>query len=374
MRILIVGAGIAGLTLANLLRQRGLNPVIIEQRSEIKPRGYVLGLWPFGGRVLKGLGLYPKLESVSQSLVDFNIGGVGGQIFHTFQVQKIGQSFGNIQMVRRSELSALLAAPCLDDIRTNLSILSMTQEDAEVQVGFDDGSSEVFDLVVGCDGVGSDVRKMCLPNAQERDTGWSGFGWWTDPSVLPADAMSEYWDAGRKFCALIPAPGALCTFVGVPNSAVPSGDDAALFEGLQAQFGDMGDAVTSAFEARDGSKPIYRQDFRTLSMETWSNGRVMVIGDAASAFFPFGGLGIGGSMAMESAAVLADELSRTDAHFVTNALASFEQRRRPRLETFEKAMQSVVDVKLANETPVPEMMGHMAEMFKSFRQLLSDPI
>ncbi len=62
-------------------------------------------------------------------------------------------------------------------------------------------------------------------------------------------------------------------------------------------------------------------------------GRVVLLGDAAAAFLPTAG--IGASMAMESAAVLADELSRTDTHFVEHALSLYVKRRRDRLERIQ---------------------------------------
>jgi hypothetical protein len=56
MRVLIVGAGIAGLTLSALLRQKGIKPQIVDRASDFAQAGYMLGLFPMGNRVLHGLG------------------------------------------------------------------------------------------------------------------------------------------------------------------------------------------------------------------------------------------------------------------------------------------------------------------------------
>lgn len=61
-----------------------------------------------------------------------------------------------------------------------------------------------------------------------------------------------------------------------------------------------------------------------------ARGRTTLVGDAAAAFLPTAS--VGASMALESAAVLADELSRTDPAYVPNALALYERRRRTRVE------------------------------------------
>lgn len=68
LRILIVGAGVAGLTLAALLRQRREAPVIIEHEPALASTGYMLGLYPIGARVLHGLGLYESYLSKSVTM------------------------------------------------------------------------------------------------------------------------------------------------------------------------------------------------------------------------------------------------------------------------------------------------------------------
>ncbi|MCK5392682.1 MAG: NAD(P)-binding protein, partial [Deltaproteobacteria bacterium] len=64
MRILVVGGGIAGLTFAALLQQRGFKPTVVERIPEYGTVGYVIVLWPSGCRILKGLGVYRNLLDV----------------------------------------------------------------------------------------------------------------------------------------------------------------------------------------------------------------------------------------------------------------------------------------------------------------------
>ena len=71
LRVLIVGGGIAGLTLAGLLQQRGFQPVVVEKSPNYGEVGYVLGLFPAGSRILKGLGLYPRLEDAGVELARY---------------------------------------------------------------------------------------------------------------------------------------------------------------------------------------------------------------------------------------------------------------------------------------------------------------
>lgn len=78
MRTLIIGAGVAGLTLAALMRQRGDTPTIIERDERPASHGYMLGLFPLGGRVLHGLGLHDHYLARSTTMRSYNIGNGHG--------------------------------------------------------------------------------------------------------------------------------------------------------------------------------------------------------------------------------------------------------------------------------------------------------
>jgi 2-polyprenyl-6-methoxyphenol hydroxylase-like FAD-dependent oxidoreductase len=82
----------------------------------------------------------------------------------------------------------------------------------------------------------------------------------------------------------------------------------------------------------------------------WSNGRVTLMGDSACAFLPTAG--VGASMAMESAAVLADELGRTDARGLPLALQHYETRRRKRAEGAQTASRRIASLMFVKSTPV----------------------
>jgi len=80
MRILIVGGGIAGLTLAALLNGRDHEVLVVEKTKQYIDRGYVIALWPAGSRILKGPGLYSKFELASQPLRKYVVKDRNGAI------------------------------------------------------------------------------------------------------------------------------------------------------------------------------------------------------------------------------------------------------------------------------------------------------
>ncbi len=80
MRILIIGGGIAGLTLAGLLLKRGFNPKLIERTPQYSKVGYVIVLWPSGSRILKGLGVYEKLLEEGCQFTSYYVSNYKGEV------------------------------------------------------------------------------------------------------------------------------------------------------------------------------------------------------------------------------------------------------------------------------------------------------
>jgi FAD-dependent urate hydroxylase len=373
MRVLIAGAGVAGLTLAALLRQRGVEAVVAESRPSLQGLGYALGLWPLGSRVLKGLGLYGQFEEISVPLKRYSIADTSGRVLQTYPVELIAKMYGLIRMVRRDRLTdLLLKAAEGQEIRAGVALAYVRDTGTLVEAGFGDGTSESFDVVVACDGIHSRLRTQIFGDRRAKPLGWRGWAWWIDPASARNDTMTEYWQPGECFWAVYPARDVLCVFAGLRTGEAerPSLNE------LRQRLGRIEALTPGAMGRMADCDNVFSDAFYCLELPEWHRGRVALLGDAASAYFPFGGLGIGASMAMESAAVMADELSRTDAYFVPTALSFYEKRRRPRAAVFENASRSIVNLMLSKrEMPQPaEILHHQRMMFGWFKRLLEEPI
>jgi 2-polyprenyl-6-methoxyphenol hydroxylase-like FAD-dependent oxidoreductase len=103
--------------------------------------------------------------------------------------------------------------------------------------------------------------------------------------------------------------------------------------------------------------------------KTWSNGRTVLLGDAAAAFLPTAG--VGASAAMDSAAALADELSRADAKHMHYALELFEKRQRHRVETAEKNSRDLSKLMFINSAPGAWARDKLME-FYTLKHLIDD--
>jgi FAD-dependent urate hydroxylase len=338
-RTLIIGAGIAGLTLAALMRQRGETPVIIEREDAIADKGYMLGLYPMGARVLYGLGLHEKYMDSSTSMFHYNIGNGKGEIICEYSLQDVAQRYGPIQGISRGQLVNLLLEG-LDDlpIHFGTTATALRQRGEVVEVEFSDGSSADFDLVVAADGLHSDTRRMILNKNEYAywSTGWGGWVFWADPGETQSDTYTEYWGAGR-FLGLYPVKDHLGIFIGGPTSTTQETSMENFTERVMERFEHP--VLLGGNDLKPDSPDPFFWDFHDCRSAVWRKGRIVLLGDAATGFIPTAG--VGATMAMESAAALNDELSRTDARRVEQALDLYEKRHRKRVEAAQESSRQI---------------------------------
>ncbi|WP_433664277.1 FAD-dependent oxidoreductase [Nocardia sp. CA-128927] len=325
MRILIVGGGIAGLTLAARLRQRGLRPTVIDTIDSYGRAGYAITLWPTGSRVLHGLGLWNSFIDMSAPLRRYVVHDRDGAILRTFDLDRLDAHNGLPRAAPRAELLAILeSANGGTPVDLETEVDRMRQIGSTVRVRFDDGRERDFDLVVGADGIRSRTRRQAELDTAEHRFGWRIWWWWARRGVTPPGELHETWGL-RRIMSAYPTQDRVACFVAIAGSF----DSAAASAGTDQWPPSDTDACWILRTLPDADR-VECLDLVEVTVPQWIRGRIVLLGDAAAGLVP--STGIGASLAMESAAVLDDELVRVDTAHIDIALTRFARRRMPRVD------------------------------------------
>ncbi|QDU94910.1 FAD-dependent oxidoreductase [Lignipirellula cremea] len=367
MRILIVGAGIGGMTLAALLRQRGQQATLVERAPDFEHAGYMLGLWPLGSRVLHGLSLYERFAADSMECTDYEVRDNHGELVKHWSMGPISDRFGPNLSCTRPQLIHLLHQSLGDaDLRFSTSLASLQQQGEEVTATFSTGEQETFDLVVGADGLHSCVRQMVFGDQPYYHTGWGGWVWYADLASAPAGTFIEHWGTGR-FVGGYPTRDGVGIFAGAPTGDEREKPGPGRRQRIREQFAGMGQLVDAWLDdLPDDNASMFYWKLSDVRSAEWTRGRVVLLGDAAAGFLPTAG--IGASMAMESAAVLADELARTDIRFVEHALALYVKRRKHRVESIQDDSRHLARTMFLKSSTLSHIRN-LATKFYSLEQL-----
>jgi FAD-dependent urate hydroxylase len=320
VRTLVVGAGIAGLTLGGLLCRQGRPPVIVE-RSGSAADGYAIGLYPLGSCVLHGLGVYRELAARSLVLDHYELATGSGRVLQSLDMSVLTGAAGPLLMVSRRDLVDVLETCCAQaDLRRGVTVSSLAQHRNVVEVQFSNGTSERFDVVVACDGMASPTRERVFGPATGFDTGWALWTWWTGSDGFDPQVARE-WCGPGWFFGVYPAPGRVMCAAGGPADTIRGDDPWPALCNCLAGLADRNPAVAAALSDLG---PAYRWPMSDVRAGRWVQGRVALCGDAAAGFLP--AAGVGASNAMRAAAGLADELSRADAVTAPLALHLYQKR------------------------------------------------
>jgi FAD-dependent urate hydroxylase len=175
LRILVVGAGVSGISIARGLLHDGHDVTVVERRPDVQAGGGAVTIWSNGATVLEQLGV--DMDGAGELVSTVRVMTSTGRPLATLDVTTIADRLGApVRMVpRRVLLERLLDGFPADRIHCNSRAVKVVSTHKGVRVGFDDGSSAEGDLLIGADGLHSVVRDMV--GAQHAEpTGWCSWG------------------------------------------------------------------------------------------------------------------------------------------------------------------------------------------------------
>jgi 2-polyprenyl-6-methoxyphenol hydroxylase-like FAD-dependent oxidoreductase len=172
MNVLISGVGIAGPTLAFWLRKHGFSPTLVESAPALRTAGYVIDFWGLGYDIAEKMGLLPDIKRIGYHMQEMRVVNDSGQRVSGFDVRVIRELTGGRYItLGRSDLSKLI----YDQISGSCefifgdSIRNLRDADGHVHVEFERGGERRFDLVIGADGLHSQVRKLAFGPQQRYE-------------------------------------------------------------------------------------------------------------------------------------------------------------------------------------------------------------
>src|ERR1700752_1554178 len=160
MKIAISGAGVAGPTLAYWLDRTGHEPTMIEQAPRFRTGGYVIDFWGVGYRVAERMGICTDVHDAGYQVESIRSVGSDGRIQASLGVDGFRRvTEGRYTSVPRGDLAATIYAAIDDRVETIFddSISTIEEHPDGVCLTFEHGRSRDFDLVIGADGLHSNV-------------------------------------------------------------------------------------------------------------------------------------------------------------------------------------------------------------------------
>ncbi|MFE6864810.1 FAD-dependent monooxygenase [Nocardia sp. NPDC057668] len=317
-KVLVAGASIAGPALAHWLLRWGAEVTVVERAPELRPGGQAVDARGVTKDVIALMGLDAAVRAARTETAGAYTVDADGKVLETFSAEDDGGD-GYISEIEilRGDLSRVL----YDDTRDGVEyifgdrIAELTQDSDGVDVAFESGDRRRFDLVVGADGLHSALRAMVF-GPREKYIHHLGLvlAFFSVPNEFELGRwLLDFHDAGRT-AGLRPVPDATQAMAMFSFPAaeldVDFRDVAAQKQLLRERMADMGWLTPRILAHLESTPDFYLDQVAQVVMDSWSTGRVVLLGDAAYSASPMSGQGTG--LALVGAYLLAGELAAND--------------------------------------------------------------
>lgn len=330
MRVLIVGAGIGGATLAYWLRHLGHEPTLVERAPAPRRGGYLVDFWGAGFDVAERMGIAPELRRRGYRMTEARSVDRAGRRVASFTPEAVVGPGDRYVTIARSDLAATVLAALDGRVETVFgdTVAEIDDDGRIVHVTFEGGTRREFDLVVGADGLHSRVRELAF-GAQQRFERYLGIvvAVFEVAGYRPRDELTAVMHADIGFQLLRVSMRDDVTMFCI---SLRDDDGGAALGGPETQQGLLrrrlagaGWETPAALDAMGSARTFYFDRVSQIRMPSWTRGRVALVGDAAAC--PSFLAGQGSALAMVEAYVLAAELARADGDH-TRAFARYHER------------------------------------------------
>lgn len=311
MKVLVSGASVAGPAVANWLGRYGYDVTVVEISRALREGGYAVDFrGPVNLEVLSRMGVLEDLKARQTGGSPMRFVDAAGR-----QLMRLpGEFAGGELEVLRSDLSRVLYEHSSDkaSYRFGDSIASLTEHAGGVDVRFESGIEETYDLVIGADGLHSIVRRLAFGPEKDyvRHLGYYIAGWEL-PNTLGISGDALLYNVPGRVASVGPdrrdpaMAGTMFLFKS-PELSYDRRDREQQKAIIAAAFADLGWHVPQLLEGLPAATELYFDSISRVDVDHWSTGRIVLLGDAG-----YGATvgGMGTSTAVVASYILAGELA-----------------------------------------------------------------
>ncbi len=338
--ILISGAGISGLTLAYWLQKHGFSPTIIEKKPDIREEGYMIDFYGSGLDVAEKMNLIAQLQTKSSQYPISKLTFVDneGKPRAVLDVEKFTELLKHRYIpLMRGDLERVIYESVKDvvPVRFSTTIHDLNILPDGVDVELSDGKHERYDLVIGADGIHSNVRGL-LWGAESQFSHFLGF--YVACSIVgnflgAADAFYGHFEPEVQTTVYSIGNNKLAVFFAFKSELLNIQSRNQQMEVLIKRFGNLGWVVPQLVEGTEQSDDFFFDAVAQIQLDQWYRDRVALAGDACQCLTLLAGQGA--SMGMAGAYLLAEELYKAGGDYKA-AFPAYQQRLKPEIERRQK--------------------------------------
>lgn len=323
-KILVIGAGIAGPAVCYWLRRFGFFPVLIEKSPDLRKGGQALDIRGIVIDLVKKMGVYEQICNIRTRVELGRYVDVEGNTLHEERGERVGfRQAGEVEIVRGDLIEILMGA--IEDIpcHFNQLISKIEQDDAGVKVYFNDGRNEHFDLVIGADGIHSATRRMVFNKDEYKLVNLGSYlTIFSIPNYLNLSHTEVLCEANQKLASITSDNNpkmAQAAFMFRSQYVMNNiRDENEQKQFLRDTFQDFRWEVPKMLELMSNtlmsnSDDFYFDSITQVKMESWTKGRVALLGDAGYCPSPLSGQG--NNLALVGAYILAGELKKAGGNY-----------------------------------------------------------
>jgi 2-polyprenyl-6-methoxyphenol hydroxylase-like FAD-dependent oxidoreductase len=319
-KILVIGAGIAGPTVCYYLKKFGFSPTLIESNDGLRKGGHAVDIRGIAVDIVKKMGIYKKICNMRTQLLHGCYVDAQGNTL----VEEQGEKFcfrqdEEVEIVRDDLVEILMNAikdiPCY----FKKNIVQIEQHDENVKVTFSDNTTEIYDLVIGSDGLHSATRYMVFTKDEYSliDFG-SYFSVFSIPNYLKLNQSEMIFECNQKIVSIgsdKDSTMALASFMFRTHQKFNNiRSEEEQKNVLRRIFIDLGWEVNNLLQLMENSKDFYFDAVMQVKMRSWTKGRVALVGDSGYCPTPISGQGT--VLALVGAYILAGELKAAEGNHV----------------------------------------------------------